>query len=368
MNSDLSDFEALIARLAAIDFSQSEQATREIAVNSVIAALGWDTLNPDEVGREYSVRGGRVDYCLRASERNLVLIEVKRAGSDLDEHQEQLLRYAFDEFVPLAALTDGLVWWLYLPRAEAAWEQRRFFRIDLKEHDAAHVASAINRFLNRDDLVSGAALEEAKREFESQERDRRVRAALREAWRRVLSDPQNLLRELLAESVKEISGHDPEPETLSEFLLGIVGRGSTEVESLPPQQRSGRIKPAGDGDSSAVELTEESSENGQIFVTTAFARRVLTRRQVPGAMKKVLKALYEAHPRWLPVSTLQDVTGYVSKQFGGLMGAFGKRMSGTEDYDPEAQFFEYRWNEDECVWDYRLPDTVREALTLEQLF
>ena len=168
MSSSPSDFEALIARLAAIDFSQSsEQATREMGVNPVIAELGWDTFNPIEVDREYSVHGGRVDYCLRSPNRKLVLIEVKRAGTDLEEHQEQLLRYAFQEGVPLAVLTDGLVWWLYLPTAEVAWEQRRFFHIDLREHEPAHVAKALGRFLNRDALVSGAALEEAKREFTS---------------------------------------------------------------------------------------------------------------------------------------------------------------------------------------------------------
>ena len=99
----LSNLESLVTRLTSIDFSQSsEQATREMAVNPVIGALGWDTFDPSEVVREYSVRGGRVDYCLRRHERNLVMIEVKRAGTDLGEHQEQLLRYAFDEGVELA--------------------------------------------------------------------------------------------------------------------------------------------------------------------------------------------------------------------------------------------------------------------------
>ena len=236
---ELSDIEALLARLAAIDFSQSsEQATREMAVNPVIGALGWDTFNPDEVAREYSVLGGRVDYCLRGHARNLVLIEVKRAGTDLSEHQEQLLRYAFDEGVPLAVLTDGLVWWLYLPMARASWEQRRFFRIDFREQDAADAASAIHRFLNRDGLISGTALEEAQREFESQERDRRLRVALQEAWRRVLADPQGLLRDLLAETVQEISGHFPDQELVTEFLWGITGSESTKGElSAPPPRR-----------------------------------------------------------------------------------------------------------------------------------
>lgn len=239
---DLTDFEALITRLAAIDFSQtSEQATREMAVNPVIGALGWDTFNPGEVAREHPVRGGKVDYCLRGPMGALVLIEVKRTGTDLGEHQVQvqLLRYAFDEGVPLAALTDGLVWWLYLPTTGGSWEQRRFYRVDFREQDTAGNASALHRFLSRGGLVGGTALHEARREFESQERERRVRLALQQAWERVVNDPQSLLRDLLAETVKEISGHLPDRETVTEFLRGVSGNGSTKHEPPPaPPSRS----------------------------------------------------------------------------------------------------------------------------------
>ena len=232
---DLSDLEALIARLAAADFSQSsEQDAREMAVNPVIGALGWNTFDRGEVFREFSVRGGRVDYCLRRQKRNLVLIEVKRVGTELGEHQEQLLRYAFDEGVPLAALTDGLVWWLYLPMAGGSWEQRRFFCVGFREQEPGDAASAIYRFLNCEDVASGAALEEAQREFESQERDRRIRAALQEAWQRMLEDPHGLLRDLLAETVQELTGHLPDPETISEFLRRLSGSGSMEDTSPGP--------------------------------------------------------------------------------------------------------------------------------------
>ena len=235
---NLPELEALITRLATIDYSQgSEQATREMAVNPVIGGLGWDTFNPDEVAREFSVRGGRVDYCLRGRGKNLVLVEVKRAGTDLGEHQEQLLRYAFDEGVPLAALTDGLVWWLYLPMAGGSWEQRRFFRIDFHDQDALGAASALDRFLNRDASVTGAALGEAQREFESQERDRRVRAALEDAWQQVLGDPDGLLRDLLVETVEEISGHRPDPGTVAAFLQRVSGNGITGAGQAPPPQR-----------------------------------------------------------------------------------------------------------------------------------
>ena len=221
----------LVARIRAINFGQgAEQATREMAVNPVIAALGWDTFNPDEVDREYSVRGGRVDYCLRAPGRNLVLIEVKRAGTELDDHEEQLLRYAFDEGVPLAVLTNGLVWWLYLPRAEGRWKQRRFYRIDLQEQEPASTAAALHRFLNHDGLLDGSALQEAQREFDNQERDRRLRAALQEAWNRVLRDRDGLLRDLLSETVHEIADGAPDDEMIDEFLAAVSGNGNGDPE------------------------------------------------------------------------------------------------------------------------------------------
>ena len=223
----LHDLAALIARLSTIDFSQtSEQATREMAVNPVIGALGWDTFNPVEVAREYPARGGKVDYCLQGPRGVLALIEVKRTGTELSEHQEQLLRYAFDEGVPLAALTDGLVWWLYLPTAGGSWEQRRFSRLNFGERDPADTASALYRFLAREDLVGGTALDEARREFEGQERDRRVRGALQDAWEQVIGDPQGLLRDLLAETVEDLSGYRPDQRTVSEFLQGVLRTGS----------------------------------------------------------------------------------------------------------------------------------------------
>ncbi len=232
---NLSRLEALIARLAGIDFSQSsEQDTREIAVNTVIGELGWDTLDRNEVSREYSVRGGRVDYCLRSQARNLVLIEVKRAGTDLTEHQEQLLRYAFDEGASLAVLTDGLVWWLYLPMVEVRWEQRRFSVVNFHEQAPTDSAGTLYRFLNRDGVVSSEAAEEVKREFESQERDRRVRAALQDAWRQMLGDPNSLLCEELADKVEEISGHRADQHTITDFLLGMIGNagGGSEASAV----------------------------------------------------------------------------------------------------------------------------------------
>ena len=126
----------------------------------------------------------------------------------------------------------------------------------------------------------------------------------------------------------------------------------------------------------AVELTDEevpsetasdSAESDSSVVTTRFARRALTRLGLSPPMKKVLTALYEAHPGWLSLPTLHGIADYTPAQFAGLMGAFGRRLANTEGHDSDLAFFEYKWNEDEEVWDYRLPKTVCDALELEQL-
>ena len=126
----------------------------------------------------------------------------------------------------------------------------------------------------------------------------------------------------------------------------------------------------------AVELTDEvvssetpseSAGSDSRVVTTRFVRHALTRLRLSPPMKRVLTALYEAHPDWLSLPTLHSIADYTPAQFAGLMGAFGRRLANTEGYDSDLTFFEYRWNEDEEVWDYRLPKTVCDALALEQL-
>ena len=126
----------------------------------------------------------------------------------------------------------------------------------------------------------------------------------------------------------------------------------------------------------AVELTDAgvqgtaSSETPgpeSRFVTTRHARRVLKRLPLSTPMKNVLRALCKAHPDWLSQATLRDVAGYEPSQYAGMMGAFGRRRAKTEGYDSETEFFEWKWDDEEETWYCRLPDTVREALTLEEL-
>ena len=145
-------------------------------------------------------------------------------------------------------------------------------------------------------------------------------------------------------------------EEIGDVLRALPGANSVHIAAV-------ELTDAGVQATTSSETTEPESR----FVTTRHARRVLKRLPLSTQMKNVLRALYNAHPDWLSQSTLQDIAGYEPSQYAGMMGAFGRRRANTEGYDSETEFFEWKWDDEEETWYCRLPDTVREALTLEEL-
>jgi hypothetical protein len=91
-----------------------EQAKHSIILPSFIS-LDWDVSNPQQVVAEYPIESKNkgesnqwVDYCLKIPGGNKVFIEAKRLGEGLENHEHQLLNYAFRFGVSLAALTTGV--------------------------------------------------------------------------------------------------------------------------------------------------------------------------------------------------------------------------------------------------------------------
>ena len=116
------------------------------------------------------------------------------------------------------------------------------------------------------------------------------------------------------------------------------------------------------GSTGDTKTSFESPEAQSAFVSTQFARRVLSRRRLSPKVTIALATLYGAGPTgWVSQLALCDATNYSATQLAGLMGAFGRRQANTEGYDPNASFIEY----DDEAKAYRLPETVREALRTE---
>jgi hypothetical protein len=93
-----------------------EQNTKAILIDPVLAALGWDLGDLDEVIREYrrKPQDNPVDYAL-AFGQPVLFIEAKALGSDLlpRRYASQVLAYASMVGVAWCLLTDGDEYRLY---------------------------------------------------------------------------------------------------------------------------------------------------------------------------------------------------------------------------------------------------------------
>ena len=88
-----------------------EQNTKASLIEPLLAALGWDVQDPDEVHREYKKKSKDkpVDYALKVVREPRLLIEAKGLGQNLSDRRwvSQVLSYAVVVGVEWCVLTDG---------------------------------------------------------------------------------------------------------------------------------------------------------------------------------------------------------------------------------------------------------------------
>ena len=232
-----------------------EAATKQVVILRLLDVMGWNQYDVDQVTPEYPVEDGKVDYALRLANNNKVFVEVKRAGENLSGHQGQLLNYSFKHGVRLAVLTNGLTWWLYLPLREGDWEERRFYSIDILKQEASEIASRLIDFLSRENVRSGAAVEIAENLHESLQRGKIIDETLPRAWESLISGPDDLLVDLIDETVERLCGLKPGPEPIRRFL--------DEKAKLPP--RSTR-RDTSDGATSHVQPVSTLTPRSRVSV------------------------------------------------------------------------------------------------------
>jgi hypothetical protein len=93
---------------------ETEEATKNALIMPFIAALGYDVFNPQEVVPEFvadhgTKKGEKVDYAIMKDDEVIILIECKKANSNLnDANISQLYRYFAVTKSRIAILTNGV--------------------------------------------------------------------------------------------------------------------------------------------------------------------------------------------------------------------------------------------------------------------
>jgi hypothetical protein len=102
--------------------------------------------------REHQVGMGRVDFFLTDKSGFQMLIEAKRPSQNLNDHERQLLLYAFEEGVPFAALTNARQWWFYRTLEPGHWRSRKFCAVDLVAEPTTYALQTLEEVLRRSNV------------------------------------------------------------------------------------------------------------------------------------------------------------------------------------------------------------------------
>lgn len=217
MNNDIlkRQLQAVKRRLAE---SIDEYTLKQVVIQRILSCLGWDIFDDSEVTPEYTTGGKRVDYSLRHGEQNKVFIEVKKPSENLDNHQEQLLRYSFSEGIRMALLTNGVAWWFYLPAQGGTWEERKILALSILEQSDEFVSEHLYKLLSKTSVLNGEAFQFAESIYHDKHRRITIKRTLPLALNRILTTPDELFIELLEETTERICGYRPSKETCLAFV------------------------------------------------------------------------------------------------------------------------------------------------------
>jgi hypothetical protein len=197
--------------------SLDEASTKQAVALRLLSLLGWDIFNVEEVYPDFSSESDTVSYALRIGGVSKLLLNVRRPGENADGHHMKLVSFAAREGVAVAAHTDGLCWWFYLPAINGALAQKRCHLSNLLDHKPEDVASDLMAFLSRDKVANGEYLEAAQA---AHQRHKRQMAAdvLPDAWNKVLTGPNKILLEILSDATEKICGCKAEPAMVEGFI------------------------------------------------------------------------------------------------------------------------------------------------------
>ena len=94
--------------------SRNEIPTRQMLVDPLLRALGWDFEDTDRVSLEHPSGRGRMDYALKIGGRLRVAVEAKRYGEELtDGMRDQVYGYARRSGSKYAVVTNGDRWEMF---------------------------------------------------------------------------------------------------------------------------------------------------------------------------------------------------------------------------------------------------------------
>ena len=116
------------------------------------------------------------------------------------------------------------------PEQRGDWNDRKFYTIDILKQEIKDIIKKFSRLLSRENVASGKAVQHAESILEKRQREKAIRENLPEAWNNVITEPHELLVEILIETVEDDCDFKPE----NNEILGFI-RSHREKWLLSPE-------------------------------------------------------------------------------------------------------------------------------------
>ena len=119
----------------------NETRTRQVLIDPLLASLGWDVSDPNQIELEYDVRGRRADYALLVGAKPVAVIEAKRLGHQLvDDNTMQVMNYANTAGIEYMVVTNGDEWKMYSVFERGAIEERVIMHLSVAANPSHQIA------------------------------------------------------------------------------------------------------------------------------------------------------------------------------------------------------------------------------------
>ncbi|EMZ9978557.1 type I restriction enzyme HsdR N-terminal domain-containing protein [Campylobacter jejuni] len=142
----------------------TEEATKMIFIMPFLKTLGYDVFNPSIVVPEYTAdigtkKGEKVDYAIFKDSKPFILIEAKNHTENLDNHNNQLVRYFnTNPSIKFAILTNGIEYRFFTDIEQQNLMDKIPFLVvnleKLKPRDIKDLKRFICTDLNLDEILS----------------------------------------------------------------------------------------------------------------------------------------------------------------------------------------------------------------------
>lgn len=294
-----------------------KESLKQTVVMKLLFLLGWDIFNPEEVTANYSVGERQADFCLRSKNSAKAFVDIRKTGEPLDRFQEEHFELTRRGNAEFSVLSNGIDWWLYLSTGENGNMPGKFCAIDFLNHQSAEISAQLIASLEKNNVDKGSTVKYAQKIL-ARRGQIAIKETLPEAWAKIVSEPPDVMVQLLSENVEKICGCRPERTAVIKFL--------TENSNLSHQPAA----PAKPNKYSPVHRAfTRKNKNIRSF---SFKNRVYHVKSGGELILKLCEILKAEHDQDLDKLVWHSVNGkyYFSKNKTELR--FSEKLAGTDIY------------------------------------